>query len=581
MNNYDNFLDLKSHPDVLKLLKIGIKEKELAFSTIAKILPKEIFNHEDLMDNIFILLNEEGVEVIDEFHLKIEKDNIHNIEKILQKHMEDNRRLEDPVKLYLKEIGKIKLLNRKQEREVAKKMEEQYQTIKLTLQEMHFLVLEVNRRIAKANETLDDESIFNVLTPPRIYNVAIVEKQKMKRRYQKFQKRFAKLYEDYSDCYKKLKGDKANKKFLLAREKLITLFNKEKISSSIYRHVQDELFKGEKELTNSKNKMNSMKEYYSLTVKDFTSIIKNKDDKDTLLKFKTKSKIKSRQNLIAVAERFIELNNTYDYWLKKLKAPYEKIKEWKNIIREANVIINVNKNKLIKANLRLVISIAKKYIYRGLHFFDLIQEGNIGLMNAVKKYDYKKGYKFSTYSTWWIKQAIMRSISDKSRNIRIPVHMIEQINKVSRESRVYFQKHGKNPSNDELSEILEWKMKKINMIKNVSKQPISLEMPINDKNSDNSLGDFIESSKAVNPSNNTMSNLLKDEIREILNKIPERERDIIKMRYGLEDGCPHTLEETGSLFQVTRERIRQIENKTLSKLKRPDNGKFFKDFISN
>ncbi len=582
MTNYNDFLDLKNHPDVLKLIRVGIKEKELTFSTIAKILPAEIFNHEDIMDNIFIMLNEEGVEVIDEYHLKIEKKNVKNIDKILEKHMEDNRRLEDPVKLYLKEISKIKLLNKKQEREIAKQIEEQQNKITNIIQKMDYLFFEVNRRVEKANEDFNDENIFNVLTPPRIYNVALSEKQKMKRRYQKFSKQFDKLFSEFNELHKKgaKSKEKSNKKIEEVKAKMISLFNKENISSSIYESVQDDLYQANREMKLSKDKMESMKEYYRLTSKCFLSILKNPDDKEKIDKYKKKSRVKNKDILLRAAEKFNSYAKKYNHWKEKICTDYEEISEWRNEVNEADIIINKNKNKLIKSNLRLVISIAKKYIYRGLHFFDLIQEGNIGLMNAVKKYDYKKGYKFSTYSTWWIKQAIMRSISDKSRNIRIPVHMIEQINKVSRETRVYFQKYGKNPSNDELAEILEWKSKKINMVKNVSKEPVSLEMSINDKG-DNSLGDFIESKKAVSPSNSTIMSMFKSEINKALDKIPKRERDIIKVRYGLEDGCPHTLEETGSIFEVTRERIRQIENKTLSKLKRPDNGMLFKDFLSN
>ena len=583
LKEYSDFLDLKNHPDVLKLLKIGIKEKELTFSTIAKILPTEIFNHEDMMDNIFIMLNEEGVEVIDEFHLKIEKESIRNIEKILKKHMEDNRKLEDPVKLYLKEIGKIKLLNKREEREVARTIEENQNLIKLTLQEMHYLFVEVASRVEIANESSDNESIFNVLTPPRVYNVAVVEKQRMKKKYQRFQKKFEKLYEDYSSLYKKpskVREQSPSKKFLAARERLVQLFNKEKISDSIYQHTQETLYKAHKEIKYTSRRIESFKDYYRATKKDFLSILKNKEDKELISKIKKKSRIKDTQNLLKVAEDFNDLVKTRDRWIDIIKASEKQAEQWYDKLVRADGVINRNKNSLIKANLRLVISIAKKYIYRGLHFFDLIQEGNIGLMNAVKKYDYKKGYKFSTYSTWWIKQAIMRSISDKSRNIRIPVHMIEQINKVSRESRVYFQKYGKNPSNDKLAEILEWKSKKVNMVKSVSKEPVSLETPINDK-ADNSLGDFIESKKAISPSGSTITNSFKAQINKVLEKIPKRERDIIKMRYGLEDGCPHTLEETGSIFQVSRERIRQIEHKTLSRLKRPDNGRLFKDFLSN
>ena len=226
------------------------------------------------------------------------------------------------------------------------------------------------------------------------------------------------------------------------------------------------------------------------------------------------------------------------------------------------------KDKLIKANLRLVISIAKKYINKGLHFFDLVQEGNIGLIKAVEKFEYRKGFKFSTYATWWIRQAITRSISDQARTIRVPVHMIEQINKVVRESRQLIQTLGREATDEEIAEKLGWEVKRVKSVKSIAREPISLETPIGEEE-DSFLYDFIEDKDAENPTNQTAYRVLQEQIESILGTLPPREQEVLKMRFGLDGGYSLTLEEVGLHFDVTRERIRQIEAKALRRLKQP------------
>lgn len=280
------------------------------------------------------------------------------------------------------------------------------------------------------------------------------------------------------------------------------------------------------------------------------------------------SKKKSKRETLA-AERTADLDDSIKMYLREIgQIDLLTAEEEISLAKKVEAGDDEAKQQLINANLRLVVSIAKKYTGQGLLFMDLIQEGNAGLIRAAEKYDYKKGFKFSTYATWWIKQGITRSIADQSRTIRVPVHMVETIYKVKKATKLLMQELKRQPSNEEIAEFTDLTVDTITSIKKYSQTPLSLEMPIGDEAS-SQLGDFIEDKSSDSPDGSTMKSLLRDELLEAMKVLTEREQMILKLRFGLPDGRPRTLEEVGKVYNVTRERIRQIEEKALQKLRHP------------
>ncbi len=610
--------DLRNHKDIKKFLKVAASKKEISLSMINKFLPKEITGYEDTMSYVCEELQRINVEIVDPHsenkHERYYSDHS-DLELMLERLAENSPASEDPSRLYLKAIGKIKLLTKEEEVSLAKAIQSSEESIRETLQESWLLFEKMYDRIAGTNSrmvSLDDQDkqsrseleklLYNVLTPPRVYNVAKVEKVKLVERYKKFSRDFDKIFTGFRKNIKLVKNFRitpdASQRYLQSKSKLVNLFVKERIAASLYEEAMQEILIASTEASKHIRFIEKLEAEYKLKEKDKSwasecGIILRKKEDSSLLSPQEAEALRAEEKHLLKAttmpqrikklmplerKQYVKAYRRLQFFSDKFRVGIDSLIRWRKQIDKAEELKYESKQKLINANLRLVISVAKKYVYRGLHFFDLIQEGNIGLINAIKKYDYKRGYKFSTYSTWWIRQSIMRSISDKSRNIRIPVHMIEQVNKVYCEERNFLQKHGREPSLDELAKVLGWKKRKVSTVKSVAHDPVSLETPIGEKG-DSFLGDFVKSEQAVNPDMNSIHSMLCDEISMSLEKLPKRERDVIKIRYGLENGCVHTLEETGYKFGVTRERIRQIENKAIARLKQPENSKQLRDYI--
>ena len=499
--------------------------------------------------------------------------------------------------MYMREMGTVELLNRAGEIIIAKKIEEGQKLIYTAIQRFpesisFFLKLFKNEeeidsqisdyildvkenydeefkteQIPEANDKSEgiededeDEQIIDNAPDKElvIEKVAKIKEFHEKFRVQKDQKKADKLFD-------KIKKEISTFKFTsLFIEKVTARI--EEISSNIIKYEKDMFLLCSKETT--------------LNKKEFMKLFKSNETSMTVLDQIKKNYLKPSVDKELFTKEFTKINKKLSLIETNQKLSIQDIKLINKDRRVGEIKERNAKKEMVEANLRLVISIAKKYTNRGLQFLDLIQEGNIGLMKAVDKFEYRRGYKFSTYATWWIRQAITRSIADQARTIRIPVHMIETINKLNRIQRKLLQENGKEATPEELAEHMDMTEEKVRRVLKIAKEPISMESPVGD-DEDSHLGDFIEDENAEKPLDQTISDGLSDSTHDILSSLTPREAKVLRMRFGIDMNTDHTLEEVGKQFDVTRERIRQIEAKALRKLRHPSRAQNLKSFLDN
>lgn len=482
--------------------------------------------------------------------------------------------VDDPSKLYLLDLKKYQLLSKEKEQELAMDMNISLDKIREVIKSSGVLITQFKEYIENYTKAKEDEDGEN--------KDELQVKKRFNDAYHKvlhgtFAYDIKHHDADKIAAFKENKDILADKELAKDRQRILKKFAPIVLQIDEAQALIDRFSSANDEITKLREK--TMITFASLGI-DFSenaSMDKGQYSKilrgisRELLNSEKRAEYEKRLMLTTseIQDKIREIQQN-DKRIDELVFDFEDTPE--GIIEKWN-IINTNyknhlksKEKLIQSNLRLVISIAKRYVARGLQFFDLIQEGNMGLMKAVEKFDYKKDYKFSTYATWWIRQAITRAISDQGRIIRIPVHMVEQINRVTKEQLILMQLHEREVSDTEVAKSLGWSVQKVKSVKNVAKDPISLETPIGEED-DSQLSDFIADNEAVNPLKQTLQKLLKEELERCLEVLTPRERAVVKMRFGLENGYQLTLEEVGLDFDVTRERIRQIESKALKKLR--------------